>query len=376
MLEQLNLFLRYARDLSGARVASFFRYEPGRDELCLEASSLPRRPQASRRFRLGEGLAGLAAERGLAAMSRDPEGDPRFDDRPEDRPSGAVFCMPISDSERLQGVLNLSWSQGQAPPNEDLLRYLGRSAAAYMRLGNQAPVGDRLSPEEQLASARSLQQTLVPRDGPVDRHLEVAAMYRSFQELGGDLLTVLPGKGRTLFAIADVCGHDLPAAMVTTMLRGLLRREARRRAAPGLVLESLDDTLTRELGPRWFATALVCELDHLAGVLRWAGAGHPSGLLWTPGSRQRLRLESAGPPLGFGQRSFPGNVVPAPPGSTVLLFSDGLSDLLDVDALTAGPAAASPARLRDRLEAALDDHRLQVHDDASALVARVLDPRD
>ncbi|MGH9110617.1 MAG: SpoIIE family protein phosphatase [Acidimicrobiales bacterium] len=165
-------------------------------------------------------------------------------------------------------------------------------------------------------------------------HLPVVARYRPAPgqaEVGGDWYDsfLLPDAGLGL-VIGDVVGHDLAATAAMGQLRNMLRSVACYTGdTPGAVLAAVDELAVR-LSITHFATALLARVDGPPGGphrLRWSNAGHPPPLLVVPG-REALTLDGGnGPPLGLGLDLAVGRAeatYPLPPGSTVLLYTDGL----------------------------------------------------
>jgi len=135
-----------------------------------------------------------------------------------------------------------------------------------------------------------------------------------------------------VLVIGDVMGHDLEAAAAMAQLKTLVRAIAYdRQDEPAEVVRRVDRAVVG-LHVDTLATALVARVEHddedgATGVrrLRWATAGHPVPLLLLPDG-QVVDLEApVGPPLGMGWvGSRSDGVAVLPPGSTLLLFTDGL----------------------------------------------------
>jgi phosphoserine phosphatase RsbU/P len=173
---------------------------------------------------------------------------------------------------------------------------------------------------------------------------DLACWSRPLQVIGGDLLAAWPaGPNRLLVLLADVMGHDLASAMVASAVRLDLHRvrEAGLRS-PAAVLQHLDRGV-RELFRDHFVTAACCLLDADAQTLTWSVAGHPPILLRAPTGHVR-RLHHRAYALGMHPSEFYyDEVMPLPPGSTVLLYSDGVSEAL-------GNGQAGPAALAELLK--------------------------
>jgi serine phosphatase RsbU (regulator of sigma subunit) len=174
----------------------------------------------------------------------------------------------------------------------------------------------------------------------------VAARYRvgvDGNQVGGDWYDVLDlPDGALGLAIGDVVGHDLRAAAAMGQLRGVLRSYAWDGGRPGSVLDRCDQ-LVQGLEMAAMATAVYARVEPPgpdgARMMRYANAGHPAPLLLEPdGTLVRLD-ERRSPMIGairsLGRRAGPGRteaVRRCPPGSLLLLYTDGLTDVAGEDA--------------------------------------------
>ncbi|WP_225991215.1 SpoIIE family protein phosphatase [Actinomadura montaniterrae] len=179
--------------------------------------------------------------------------------------------------------------------------------------------------------ALALQHGLLA-EPPALSDLRIVARYMASPaaaEVGGDWYDsfVLPD-GATLVAIGDVAGHDLAAAVGMSQLRNMLRvLTADRLAPPGEILRRLNNAM-ETVAPEATATCVLARVEE-PGPGRWqlnyAVAGHPPPLLVTSGGDGRFLQEGVNPLLGFPfDQTYESSTEPLPPGSTVLLYTDGL----------------------------------------------------
>jgi serine phosphatase RsbU (regulator of sigma subunit) len=176
--------------------------------------------------------------------------------------------------------------------------------------------------------------------------VRVAARYRvgvDGNQVGGDWYDVLDLPDGVLgLAIGDVVGHDLRAAAAMGQLRGVLRSYAWDGGRPGSVLDRCDQ-LVQGLEMAAMATAVYARVEPPgpdgARMMRYANAGHPAPLLLEPdGTLVRLddrRSPMIGAIRSLGRRAGPGRteaVRRCPPGSLLLLYTDGLTDVAGEDA--------------------------------------------
>jgi anti-sigma regulatory factor (Ser/Thr protein kinase) len=175
--------------------------------------------------------------------------------------------------------------------------------------------------------AETLQHSLLPQRLPELPGVEFAARYEPGavgSQVGGDWYDVvpLPG-GRVGLVMGDVVGHDLRAAADMGQLRNALRACAADGAPPAEVLHTLNRLcVSQELGD--MASVLYAVLDPVQGVVEVANAGHLPPLLVT--ADESCYLESApSPPVGVvREATFRSATWEVPPGSLLLLYTDGL----------------------------------------------------
>jgi PAS domain S-box-containing protein len=185
------------------------------------------------------------------------------------------------------------------------------------------------------AAAVALQRSLLPVL-PEVKGLELSARYipaSDTAEVGGDWYDVLPlPDGSTGLAIGDVMGHDMRAAGAMGQLRSVLRSYAWEGHGPAGVVDRLNQ-LVCGLGMAQLATCVYARLEPVrAGHparLRWSNAGHPPPLLKTPDGAVHILTEAASVLVGVrtelsAMHERPSAVRDMPPGSLLLLYTDGL----------------------------------------------------
>jgi integral membrane sensor domain MASE1/anti-sigma regulatory factor (Ser/Thr protein kinase) len=191
-----------------------------------------------------------------------------------------------------------------------------RAAAAL------AAVADR---EHQIA--RALQRSLLPDRIPDLPAVAVAARYApatSDVQVGGDWYDVvqLPG-GLVGLAIGDVAGHGPQAAAVMGQVRMALRAFALHDPSPVSVLEGLN-RLVAQMPEADMVTLIYLVFDPASGSLRFTNAGHPPPLV-VDADGARFVEGGLAPPIGVTRNpQFVEASHDLLPGSTLLLYTDGL----------------------------------------------------
>lgn len=248
----------------------------------------------------------------------------------------SAVVVPIDGSRGRVGVLSLIRLGISFPQHEGDLRLaeeIGR------RVGIAVENAWLFTREHR--NALALQRGLLPRIPQQLPGLRLAARFQPNDvegQVGGDWYDVLPlADGQTGIAIGDVEGHDTSAAATMGQLRAVLRSYAFEGHRPGEVLDRTS-RLSREVQERRTATiaygVLSAPEPDGARTFTYGNAGHPPPLLLLPDGTC-LRLTGALSPLiGIDVPGRPNATVVLPPGSTLLLYTDGLverpTEVIDV----------------------------------------------
>lgn len=297
--------------------------------------------------------------------------------------AGAV--VPIIGRDRPLGVIALASSAPHAFGEED--RGLLETIA---RLGAQALERARHY-EREHATARILVESLLPAHLPAIPGVTLGHRYAPtpllHSDVGGDFYDVIPvGEARWLLLVGDVAGKGPDAATLTGLVRHTLRAEARHESRPDELLSVLNEAILAQRTDGRFCTLACARIDledAPRGMLTLSAAGHPPPLLASPGGDVEL-LAAPGKLLGvFPGARYEATRVPFLPGSTLVLYTDGLLDArAPARELTAADLArslgddlpADPQTLVDRLYAtAVGPGTVGPRDDIAILAARLTD---
>ncbi|WP_030694507.1 SpoIIE family protein phosphatase [Streptomyces globisporus] len=264
--------------------------------------------------------------------------------RTRDGGSYTVTCLPV-DSPRLDG---------------------GGVLVHAADVTDHAEAAERLRASERRhrETAVTLQRSLLPQELEQPDDLRIAATYQPGVEdaaVGGDWYDVITlGAGRTALVIGDVMGRGVRAAAVMGQLRTAVRAYARLDLPPHEVLQLLDG-LAAEIDASQIATCVYAIHDPSEGKLVYASAGHLPILVRDEDGTVRRAEDPTGPPLGTGGWLHASGSIALPPGSTAVLYTDGLVERRreDIDEGVAALARAlagadgTPQVVCDRLLRAL-----------------------
>jgi sigma-B regulation protein RsbU (phosphoserine phosphatase) len=155
---------------------------------------------------------------------------------------------------------------------------------------------------------------------------KVETFYKPFREVGGDYFDVIELAGnRTLFAVADVSGKGMPAALLAANIQALVRIIANAAADPLALARQINTHLCRYSPGNRFATAAFIVLSRDTGELTYVNAGHNAPIVF--GSGSKIGLEATGMPLGlFPEAAYEARTALLSPAGALLVFTDGLTD--------------------------------------------------
>jgi len=218
-----------------------------------------------------------------------------------------------------------------AEDQELLLAILAQAATALDAVDMHREMVEKKRMEGELQIAREIQQRLLPRDLPRLPGYDLAVEMRPYQQVGGDFYDIIELEGqRTALVMADVSGKSLPASMIMTTAQSCLRAYA---SLPGLgaveVVERLNRQLLHGIQQNRYVTLFFAILDPARHELTYVNAGHNRPILVHADGTSRL-LDKGGIVTGlFPDPLYQSETLPLEAGSRLLIFTDGLSEVVD-----------------------------------------------
>ena len=191
-------------------------------------------------------------------------------------------------------------------------------------------IRERERVEQELQVARSIQQASLPKEVPTPEGWKITPYYQPAREVGGDFYDFhLLSEGHLGLVVGDATGKGVPAALVMSSTRSMLRALARASNSPGEVLEQVNDLLVTDIPPNMFVTCFYAILDPESGRLRYANAGHDLPYLHR-GRGEAEELRARGMPLGLMPgMSYEEKETIVQAGESALFYSDGLVEAHD-----------------------------------------------
>lgn len=339
--------------------------DPQSGRLAVRAQRV-KRPAATP-LRVSLSLVTLVAETRRAVLSADASADTRFRDNESivDCRIRSVMCVPVVRADGgLMGVVQVDSRDINPGFTEADLEVLAAVAGQAAQAIEQALVHDERVAREQLARdlelAHRVQQGLLPARPPELPGYEVFDHYESARHVGGDFFGYVPlADDRMAIVLADVSGKGVSAALLMAALSADVRYCLASEPDLGAAVARINESFLRGGWDDRFATLVVAVLDSRRHVATVCNAGHlPAFLRHPTGEVGTVADGLGGLPLGMAGpgASFQTCEVPLPPGATLVLFTDGISEALDhaqecygferVEAALkgSGPAAADAGR--------------------------------
>jgi sigma-B regulation protein RsbU (phosphoserine phosphatase) len=254
--------------------------------------------------------------------------------------------------------------------------------------------------DQQLNIGGEIQAQLLPDRCPVIEGVELAARCRPAFQVGGDYYDFIPTKpqltgkrreqGRWALVMGDVMGKGIPAGLLMTLLRGMLRAEVLTGLPPDRILHDLNQLAQEDLAhSNRFVTLFYSEYDPRSRLLRFSNAAHNPPLIWRRQGHTVERLDAPGLLIGLQPDADYGcEQVLLEPGDVLLFYTDGVTEAsglggerFDEERLMRSLLAicklgVGAQEILDQLFARLDRFvgpGRQLEDDASVVVMKVKD---
>jgi phosphoserine phosphatase RsbU/P len=279
-------------------------------------------------LQVGQGIVGWVAKTGQPVIVPDVRRDARYvAARPATR---SELAAPLMIDGRTLGVFNLESDVEDAyhEGHLDLLAaFAAQAAVAIERVRHTREQLDRRRLEKELAIAREIQLSFLPKIAPDIPGFEIAGTTRPHDEVGGDYFDFISvSDSRLGLAIADVSGKGIPAALIMAGFRMSLLAEIRNEFAIRAIMRKVNSLLYESMDRDKFVTAFYGVLDFRHSVLIFSNAGHnPPILLRVDGSVEEL--SDGGVALGvLSDARYEERPVAIGPGDVLVLYTDGITE--------------------------------------------------
>nr|WP_244141977.1 PP2C family protein-serine/threonine phosphatase [aff. Roholtiella sp. LEGE 12411] len=196
--------------------------------------------------------------------------------------------------------------------------------------------------DQELEIGAEIQRRLLPRQCPTIPGVALAARCKPANRVGGDYYDFIPTNhnqiqpiiqdsvetGRWGLVIGDVMGKGVPAGLLMTMMRGMLRGEVLHGNSPAGILQNLNRVMYADLeNSHRFVTLFYSEYNPQSQILSYSNAAHNPPLWWHAATKAVTRLDTLGMLIGLDANSqYEDAQAQLEPGDTIIYYTDGLTD--------------------------------------------------
>lgn len=287
--------------------------------------------------RVGEGISGRVFQSDDPLLIEDiqaadvPAHDKRY--KTTSLMSAPVTAVPLKMGSEPLGVINVTDKlDGSSFTESDmqLLTTASNQVAAYVHLTNLAvEVREAERVMSELEVARSIQQRLLPAKPLELDYLDVAGRVIPAHQVGGDFFDYfLTHTRKPSFVVADVSGHNIPAAMMTAALRSVVRAQRDADLDPAVLVQRVNTILFDDLSStEQFVSMIYLQYVQSRQLVRFTNAGHPPALIWRASLKEFEECSTEDPLMGIDPISvYHEKSVVVSKGDAIVLYTDGVTD--------------------------------------------------
>lgn len=191
--------------------------------------------------------------------------------------------------------------------------------------------------DRELEIGADIQNRLLPRNCPTIEGLQLAARCKTASRVGGDYYDFIPAGslgqtvdkfGRWGVTIGDVMGKGVPAGLIMTMTRGMLRAEVLNGHSPAKILQHLNQVMYADLeNSNRFVTLFYSEYDPKTRILSYSNAAHNPPFVWRSATDTIGRLDTLGMLIGLdANTSYQDSQIQLFPGDLIIYYTDGFTE--------------------------------------------------
>ena len=287
----------------------------------------------------GEGFLGGVFESRQSELIQLAAMDDRFSAYPEHDKLGSIMATPMMRDGIAVGVIcavNNRMAAGRPFSEAQLSRF--KSLANQVLMVQQlvqvyGEISRRERIDQELGFVRQFQLSLLPEADLRLGNFHVSAHTASAKEVNGDFYDMVKiDDDRILVLIGDACGKGMPACMMAAMTRSFARSLCSNFTTLTAFLKDINRNLFRDSDIDRFITLGCCLIDRRGGLIEFGRAGHTDMIMHVHGHLRRISPD--GTALGMlpdEDAEFETICIALDSGSSLMLYSDGLSEALNHD---------------------------------------------
>ena len=259
-------------------------------------------------------------------------------------PDVRLFGTPLLIRNSVQGRLYVfsrqpgyHWDERR----QQLLRLVADQAGVAIENDRlTAALRRKVALEKEMEIGSYIQAQLLPQEYPQVKGIRLAARCRVASKVGGDYYDFIkipeksdpaaspPSSEKLAIVIGDVMGKGVPAGLLMSMTRAMVRAEALNRHSPARVLQHLNRAMYSDLEhSNRFISLFYSEYDPRSHCLCFSNAAHNPTLWWQARTREIQPLDTEGALIGLEEHSqYSESCVQLQPGDVVVYYTDGYTE--------------------------------------------------
>jgi serine phosphatase RsbU (regulator of sigma subunit) len=283
-------------------------------------------------FKIGDHIIGWVLAHQQPLIVDNLASDPRFKVTVKEKQDiHTVLSVPILFAGKIIGVLTLINKKSDESFNAEDQRLMSILAAQAGQLIRNSQLQEDLiikkQLEHELQIARQIQLGLLPRQNPQITQLDLASHFEPFQDVGGDYYDFFLDDNRLSLVVADVSGHGPSAAMVMTMIKGIMHSLKQYYFEPDKILTQLNSSLNGLIPRNIFITMTFFTFDLNNKILRFSNAGHVPFVYYNQKQDSCRLIELRGVALNLSRSSkYLVDEIPFQNGDIFLIYTDGVNE--------------------------------------------------
>ena len=286
--------------------------------------------------RVGDHITGWVLKHKKPLLIEDLANDKRFKaNEQEKKEIRSVLCVPIWCRAEIIGIILLINKKGNETFTSYDLRLLSIIAPQSGQLIHNSKLQEeaieKKRMEQELAVARRIQMSLLPKLENIPPGIDVAVYFNPAEEVGGDYYDFLTlGENGFGVVVADVCGHGPPAAMVMTMVKGVLHSLMHAFQSADQSLQDINAIIARIVPKDVFITMVFLVFDLESRIIQVSNAGHNPILYYNRKAKSCHRIKCRGCGLNLMKKaSYYTEEWQLNEGDVVFAYTDGLPEAVN-----------------------------------------------
>jgi len=247
---------------------------------------------------------------------------------------GIILIIPMQIKGETKGLILLGERRAGLKFSKSDIEYISSvGSLAIISIENVLLFEETIEKqklEKDLELARNIQQNLLPDKVPTLKSFEIAAFNKSARQVGGDYYDIVKlDENRTLFAIGDVSGKGVQAALLMANLQAFLQSVAKQNFPLAEATNLINDLVSGNTTMGSFITFFWGILDDQKREVTFVNAGHNPPLLVRDG--KLIKLKKGGMILGVMETTIPyeSEIVQLDEGDKIFLFTDGITEAMN-----------------------------------------------